>query len=370
MAEPLRVALVLATSTGGVGTHVRSLAAHLGKLGHQVVVCGPAATEDVFHFTEVGAQFHPVNIATGLNPLHDAKAVVALRKALNSTRAQVIHAHGYRAGLIAHLARAKKPRPVPLTVTWHNVLMATGAKHAVLARLERIVARGANITLGASEDLVERAIGLGAPDVRFAPVAAPLLAQPERDATQVRVELDARDRPLVLSVGRLHPQKGFDVLVRAAARLSRRDRPPMVVIAGSGPEEDNLRLLAQELNAPVRFLGRRSDIADLIAACDIAVVTSPWEARQLFAQEVLQAGKPLVATAVGGIPGLVGNGARLIPAGDVNAVEEAVAALLDDPTGAEQLAERGKAQAKTWPTEAETTAMAVAVYAELLGVPA
>ncbi len=96
-------------------------------------------------------------------------------------------------------------------------------------------------------------------------------------------------------------------------------------------------------------------------------MTSQWEARQLFAQEALHAGTPLVATAVGGLPGLLGDGAALVPAGDVDALDRAVTGLLDDPAAAADLAARGTRQAATWPTEEETAAQAEAVYAELLG---
>ena len=78
----------------------------------------------------------------------------------------------------------------------------------------------------------------------------------------------------------------------------------MVVVAGSGPSY--MPLAAAGLAQRARrfyLLGHRSDVPDLLAAADLAVVTSDWEARQLFAQEALRAGVPLVATAVGGLPG-------------------------------------------------------------------
>jgi glycosyltransferase involved in cell wall biosynthesis len=171
-------------------------------------------------------------------------------------------------------------------------------------------------------------------------------------------------------VGRLHHQKGFEVLVDAAARWRDRPGPPLVAIAGSGPAAAELVDRADRASAPVTFLGRRDDVPALLAACDLAVVTSVWEARQLFAQEALLAGKPLVATAVGGLPGLLGDGAVLVPAGDVDAVDRAVRALLDDPAEAARLAAKGRARSTSWPTEYDTARQVAAVYAELLGLPA
>ena len=91
------------------------------------------------------------------------------------------------------------------------------------------------------------------------------------------------------------------------------------------------------------LLGHRTDVADLLAGADLAVVTSDWEARQLFAQEALRAGVPLVATAVGGLPELVGDAAALVPPGDVDALDAAVRALLDDPAARAELGRRAPA---------------------------
>ncbi|GAB3982396.1 hypothetical protein GCM10027615_65060 [Plantactinospora veratri] len=113
------------------------------------------------------------------------------------------------------------------------------------------------------------------------------------------------------------------------------------------------------------LLGHRTDVADLLAGADLAVVTSDWEARQLFAQEALRAGVPLVATAVGGVPELVGEAAVLVPPDDVDAVDQAVRALLADPDRRAALAGLATVRAAQWPTEAETVATVAALYAEL-----
>ncbi len=226
-------------------------------------------------------------------------------------------------------------------------------------------------TLGASADLVERAAALGARDARLAPVAAPALAVPGRRRAAVRAEFGvAVDQPLILSVGRLHPQKRYDVLVDAAARWRERSPAPVVLIAGSGPAYLPLAARICAARAPVTLLGHRTDVADLLAGADLAVVTSDWEARQLFAQEAMRAGVPLVATAVGGLPELVGDAAVLVPPGDVDAVDAAVRALLDDGAGPGRAGRRGAARAAAWPTEADTLAQLAALYAELARGPA
>ncbi|PWU47317.1 glycosyltransferase, partial [Micromonospora sp. S4605] len=177
------VGLLLASSTGGVGQHVRSLAAGLTAAGVRVLVCGPAATQEQFDFTGAGARFHPVEIPASPTPA-DARAVAALRRALGAEPVDVLHAHGLRAGLVAVLARPA----VPVVVTWHNAVLAGGLRGGLSRLVERIVARGARVTLGASADLVARAAELGAADARLAPVAAPALPAPRRRRAAVRAE--------------------------------------------------------------------------------------------------------------------------------------------------------------------------------------
>jgi glycosyltransferase involved in cell wall biosynthesis len=360
-----RVGLVLGSSTGGIGQHVASLARGLVDSGVAVTVCGPATTEEQFGFTARGARFTPVEIPA--NPaLADARAVGELRRALVADRVDVVHAHGLRAGFVATLARTERP----LVVTWHNAVIAGGLRGRASRLVERAVARAAAVTLGASDDLVARAGALGARDARLGAVAAPVLPEPRRAAAAVRAELGAGpDEPLILSVGRLHPQKGYDVLIAAAARWRELSPRPLVVIAGTGPSYLDLASRISAARAHVVLLGHRDDVADLLAAADLAVVTSVWEARQLFVQEALRTGTPLVATAVGGIPGLVGDGAVLVPAGDVDAVDGAVRRMLADPDLRAGYARRGLAQAATWPTLRDTIDQVLGVYAELTPEP-
>ena len=99
-----RVVEVLATSAGGVGTHVRSIVPELRAAGASVRVCGAPATEELFGFTAGGADFTPVGISHGLAPVADARAVLQLRRALAGT--DLVHAHGLRAGLVAATANS------------------------------------------------------------------------------------------------------------------------------------------------------------------------------------------------------------------------------------------------------------------------
>ncbi|MEU4564766.1 glycosyltransferase family 4 protein [Actinoplanes sp. NPDC023936] len=358
------VVLVLASSTGGIGQHVASLARGLAEGGCRVLVCGPAATDAHFGFSASGVDFAPVEIPADPGP-QDSGAIRQLRKAIAGRDPEVIHAHGLRAGFVVSLARTG----LPVVVTWHNAVLARGLKGQAGALLERIVARNATLTLGASEDLVQRAVVLGAKNARLGPVASPRLAAPKRTRAAVRAEFRLRpETPLILSVGRLHPQKRYDLLVDGAARWRELTPAPVVAVAGSGPSYMPLAQRASQLHAPFHLLGHRSDVPDLLAGADLAVVTSDWEARQLFTQEALHAGVPLIVTAVGGLPGLVGDAAVRIPPGDLDALDEAVRRMLADPGMRADYAARGPRQAATWPTEPDVVAGVRAAYAEVTAV--
>ena len=362
------LAEVLATSAGGVGAHVRSLVPALTAAGADVLVCGAPATEELFGFTAAGAAFRPVGISAGLAPVADARAVLELRRA--TAGADLVHAHGLRAGLVAAAARRLDRSRRPLVLTLHNALQeGSGPKQALLRRLEGVTVRAADLVLAVSGDLAANARRLGARDVRLAPAIAPPRPPARRSRAEVRAELGVDDaRPLVVAIGRLHPQKGYDVLLDAVARWSGRI-DPLVVVAGDGPLRGELaaRIAAERL--PVRLLGRRDDVAELLAAADLCVLPSRWEGSPFTGQEALRAGTPLVCTRAGGMPELFGAAAEMVPVGDAAALADAVVRVLTDPERAKELAEAGPRQAAGWPDEAATARQAVAVYRELLGDP-
>ncbi|HSK26598.1 MAG TPA: glycosyltransferase family 4 protein [Jiangellales bacterium] len=362
----MRVHLVLGTSTGGVGQHVRSLVDRLPGLGWDVTVVGPPATDDRFGFGAGGAAFTPLDIATAPRPAADLGAVRGLRILLRG--ADVVHAHGFRAAAFAGLALGRRrPGRTPLVATWHNAVLGSGARRRVLAGLERLAARRADVTLGASNDLVARAPALGTPDARPGPGAAAPLPPPRRSRAEVRAELGAGDRPLVLAVGRLAPQKDYGTLLDAARRWRTREPAPLVLVAGEGPLQADLQRRIGTERLPVRLLGRRSDVTDLLAAADVYVLTSHWEARALVLQEAARAGLPVVATAVGGVPELMGDTAVLVRPGDPAAVAGAVDRLLADEPLRTRLAAAASVRARGWPDEDDTARQVAAVYAGLAG---
>ncbi|MDQ3628516.1 MAG: glycosyltransferase family 4 protein [Actinomycetota bacterium] len=356
----LRVVQVVATTTGGTGAHVALLTEQLTRAGAEVTVCGPVQAQEQFGFAALGATFQRIRIGSAPHP-RDTLTVRLLRRAAKD--ADVVHAHGLRAGALTGLATS---RSTPFVITRHNLVLATSRIRRLREALERYTARRADVTMCVSSDLVDAVRAAGGEDVRRTFVTAPPMKPAGRTRAEVREELAAADRPVVLAVGRLHPQKDWPTLVAAALELSALDPTPVVVIAGDGPQRAELEKLVASSQAPIRLLGERTDIPDLLAAADVLVLTSVWEAGSLAVQEGLRAGVPFVGTRVGAIPDLVADAGLLVPVHDAHAVATQVRRVLTEPGVAEDLRDRAHRRARVLPTDADVAGQVVAAYSGAL----
>jgi glycosyltransferase involved in cell wall biosynthesis len=361
-----RVAYVLGATAGGTGRHVAMLAEGRAARGLAVSVFGPAATRRLFP----AAAFASVEIAARPRPARDAAAVLRLRGLLARHAPEVVHAHGLRAGAAAALAlagpRGRRPGPA-LLVTVHNSAPPGTVPGVVYLVLEWLTARRADAVLCVSADLAGRMRRAGARDVTLAVVPAPAAAAPSAEAIgKARADTGACGRPVLLAVGRLARQKGFDTLVDAAVILRDRDPLPRLVIAGDGPLAGPLAARSAAAGIDVRFLGERADVPALLAAADVVVVPSRWEGQPLIVQEALRAGRPLVASRVGGIPALTGEaGALLVPPDDPARLAAAVASVLDDPVLSGHLASAAAARAGMLPSPSDAVEAVAGLYTRL-----
>jgi glycosyltransferase involved in cell wall biosynthesis len=372
----MKIAFVLGTSTGGTARHVRMLAARCAARGVAVEVFGPAQTDGDFGFSggtgggRIG--FTAVEIAERPRVRGDLRVIARLRRLLQAWRPDAVHAHGLRAGALTAIAvafirpTAYDPKPA-LIVTVHNAPPAGGVTGAVYRVLELIVARSADSVLCVSADLEQRMRTAGARRVGHAVVPAPA-GRPTGVSAETRAAIRTEfgagaEQAVVLAVGRLAAQKGFGLLLDAAARWGDIQPRPLLVIVGEGPLAAGLRSRAASLGLPVRFAGHRRDVPALLAAADVFVLPSVWEGQSLTLQEALRAGVPIVATRVGGNPDLTGEDAAiLVPPGDVERLAGAVRAVLGDPALAARLRQAAADRADALPSEDDAVAAALTEY--------
>lgn len=275
-------------------------------------------------------------------PFHDLLAVVELWWLIRAHRYTIVHTHNSKAGLIGRLAA--KLAGVPVIVhTVHGFAFHAYERwwrRQLFRALERMAARWCDHLIMISEPLITWAL-----EARIAPreqmtkiysgIDLSAFQRPV-DPASLREEFGFRDQEFIVGqVAKLWPGKGHEVLFRAVARL--KDRLPRLrlLVIGEGELRATLRRLAQTLDISDRviFAGFRSDVAALTHLFDVAVLPSLFEGMGRAILEAQAAGKPVIASRVGGTPDLIRDGVNgvLVEPGDVEALAAALCRLYEQP---------------------------------------
>ena len=348
MAPPLRIAQVVRPAAGGIRRHVSQIVAGLDRSAFAPTLFAPPgfALEPGTPETQQIA----LDIAPRTAPLSDLRALFRLTGLLRGSF-DLVHAHGLRAALIA--IPAARRAGVPALFTSHNLLPAPGAlQRRILQRIGQSSAR----ILAVSEAVAVTLREAGLPPDRIEIVSNGIdLASLDRPSDPIAARARygvAADTPLVVGVGRLSPEKGFDILIEAMPFCRRSVPGAHLLLAGSGPEEDRLKALAVE-SPGVQLLGRLDEIAPLLAAADVVAIPSRQEGQGIVALEAMAARRPVVATCVGGLVETIQEGETglLVPAEDPRSFGEALAALLADPHRRRRMGEAGRARVTPYTLE-------------------
>ena len=285
----------------------------------------------------------------GKHPGFDPRMVHRLIRVMRAWRPSIVHTHSYvlrytlPAGLIAG-----RPRMVH---TVHNLALRE------VDRFGRLIHRAA-FRAGAAAVAVSAEVAKSFREVYGADPAAVIpngvdldrFGHPAADWRRAN-GFDDHDG-LIVSVARLEPQKNPLRLIDAFARGLANDPRWRLLLAGGGSLEEEARRHAARLRVDdrVHFLGVRTDVPDLLSACDLFAMAAGWEGSPMAVIEAMAAGLPVVATAVGGIPELVEHGATglLVPPGDTAALAESLAALVRDPGRRAEFAGRARERARNF----------------------
>jgi glycosyltransferase involved in cell wall biosynthesis len=258
----------------------------------------------------------------------------------------IMHVNSYVPGNYARLAGALMQTPIIID-HWHGFTRFTGKRRRICRLLGRVTDLSIAVSQGVKEYLVEQ-VGLDPAKVRVVPNGVDLAAMDgARPGKAMRQELGLpEDTPLIGLVGRLdHWGKGHKELLEAMAALKER-YPVQALIVGGGRREAEMRESAAGLGlaGQAHFLGQRRDVPDLLKAMDIFVLPSYSEGVSLALLEAMAAGRPVIATRVGGTPEVVTDGVTglLIPPRDAAALAGALERLLSDPSMAKQLGENAR----------------------------
>ena len=371
-----RVLELSAQAAGGVRAHIRQVSQLLAKDGHQVLLAGPSNVISPAPDAVSGACLRTYQIDIGARPSGaDLKALRQLKQL--AAAVEVIHAHGLRAGALAVLAAkrlpaAKRPRVV---VTLHNLPVGSAPTRLVGKALHLVVVKGADYVLTVSPDLLEKAKQLGLESGEIAVVPAPArslsdcagTASSETDfGTTASLDpasgpgagsgpgasSDTDAAPCLLTIARLAPQKGLDLLLEAATLIKQRGIDFTWLVAGDGPLKAQLNQQIDDAALPVKLLGRREDIGALLSQADVVVQTSYWEGQPLTLREAMQAGRAIVATDVGGSAyTLAGCGQLVEP--QAGPLADAVVAIISDPKRRETLEAASRAAVAKIPGETQ-----------------
>jgi glycosyltransferase involved in cell wall biosynthesis len=290
-----------------------------------------------------------------------------IRRVLAETReVGVIHAHTFGSNVWGALAaRLNRCRLIAQEHSWSGDTAPGRAlwhRRWIAGAAQRFVAVSPNVAAGLLAD------GVPAHLVEIVPNGVHPSAALPRERARAALGLPL-DRDVIGIVAGLRPEKAHDVMLRALERLLEHRPQLLLCVVGDGSERDRLRRLSVDLgvDASVVWAGERSHGAELVSAFDVGVVCSDREALPLAALELLAAGVPLVATAVGDLPAVLAGGVgSIVPPREPEALAAGILRVLDDPALSTAMSEAGRRRVREQYDFGRMVARFEALYREVV----
>ncbi len=286
----------------------------------------------------------------GFRRRYTIQTILKLKRLLKEKQITILHTHLFEPGFIGRIAAWLAGTPVIITHEHGKTLW----KRWYHRLFERLALARTDMRIVVSRDIMQlRALREGTPASKLVLIENAVDPRPFEIAqsrrAQVRQKLGLDGYFVIGTVGRLIEAKCYDKLLQVAANVYDANQSVRFLIIGDGPLSKRLRQLAKELKVGgvVKFLGQRDDIPDLLSAIDLYVITSQREGLPVSLIEAMMAGKPIVATAVGGIPEAISSGKDgiLIEPARTEQMHETILKLIESPDERERLGANAKEKA-------------------------
>jgi glycosyltransferase involved in cell wall biosynthesis len=287
---------------------------------------------------------------------------------LTSLRPDIVESHQLKSHALLALTRRKAHVP---WAAWHHGYTRTDLKVLAYNHVDRWSLPKADLVVTTCEPFARALAGAGIADDRLRVVHNAVVRPRAMARSWARVQLGLARERVVLAAGRLSREKGQDVLIEACAGVTGPLRDELLLLfAGDGPERSRLERQARRRGVRARFDGHRPDLQPYYAAADVFVLPSRSEGSPNVLLEAMAAGKPIVATTVGGVPEIVdARSAALVPPDDAGALAAALVKLLAFPDLASRLAAGAKDAASRF-TPDQRAARVLSIYSTLAASPA
>jgi len=357
----MNVLHVVRPAEGGMKNHIISLLENLDQSCYQTYLACPNCAEWQSALFGSGVNLLDLPLKGEISPLPDFRCILKLAGIIRQHKIHVVHTHGMKAGLVgraaANLGRYSlssgdtgRGRFLPYTiVTVHNSVYnyaIPGYQKQVIAFLQRRLVKNTHRFITVSQALkTEITAWEGIPEeaVQVIYNGISFEAFQKECSPFVKLQLGLHPlQPVVGTVARLAPQKGVDVFVEAAFLVARIVDNVQFLVVGEGPLKNVLKNQAEKLglNNRLVFAGHFPDITEIYPIIDVFAVPSLSEGLSITTMEAMAAKRPIVASAVGGIPELISHRHTgfLVPPGDHQALAHGILELLKRPKWAEKLA--------------------------------
>jgi glycosyltransferase involved in cell wall biosynthesis len=293
---------------------------------------------------------HIPHLCRDIAPVHDFLSLFEIIALIRRERPALLHTHTTKAGILGRIAGGITRTTTIHTPHGHLFYGYFGkGKQGLYIFLERLAARFCERIITITEDerleYLKRKIG---DEKKVVTIYNGIdMKRYPGDGKKVRAALRIAQRaPVVGFVGRLEEVKGPHLFVEAAILIGNAFPQTHFLLVGDGPMKEKLMKKAHGVPR-FHFVGHRDDITDAIAALNIIIIPSLNDGFNLVAVEAMASSKPIVATAVGGLPEVVGDGGILVKPEDARGLAQETIQLINAPDLRKKLGQRGRKRAET-----------------------